>query len=383
MNTTAMHDALPVVRLKNAWRSTHPWIFQKLVEKPAAKPRPGSLVDIVGLDGERIGRGFYNGHSRIALRILETDPAIAVDAAWFERKIAAAVALRREVLRLDEARAHVVELGVAARDVEHGFIDVDAGHFSGAAHRGVHAETAGVAAQVEHALALDVARQPLAVLALVGEETGLVRAGRVGAEADAVFGDDRRRRRLGTTEVERLLLLHVLVGEGVEAAARELLLQRVVDPFAMTEHAGAEELDHQQVGVTVDHQPGEAIAFRMHDAPGVGAVVELQQVAAQRRGRGDLAVEPGLVDGDIAVGFQDPQRDPRMAVVEAAADPLAIHADDLDDAAGFRLLRGLLHDLLEHPWMGGAPGIAEADGGVLLVHAPIIAASAASTLVFG
>ena len=35
------------------------------------------------------------------MRILENDPAIPVDAGWFSRKIADAVALRREVLRLD------------------------------------------------------------------------------------------------------------------------------------------------------------------------------------------------------------------------------------------------------------------------------------------
>src|SRR2546427_3967990 len=29
-----MNTPLPIVRLKNAWRSSHPWIFQKLVEKP-------------------------------------------------------------------------------------------------------------------------------------------------------------------------------------------------------------------------------------------------------------------------------------------------------------------------------------------------------------
>lgn len=97
-----MSDALPTVRLKNAWRSSHPWIFQRLVEKPAQKPKPGSLVDVVGVDGAWIGRGFYNGHSRIAVRILETDPEVVVDAAWFARKLAAAVHLRREVLRLDE-----------------------------------------------------------------------------------------------------------------------------------------------------------------------------------------------------------------------------------------------------------------------------------------
>lgn len=97
-----MTDAIPTIRLRNTWRSNHPWIFQKLVDKPTPRPKPGSIVDIVGQDGVWIGRGFYNGHSRIALRILETDPDVAVDAAWFAAKIAGAVRLRREVLRLDE-----------------------------------------------------------------------------------------------------------------------------------------------------------------------------------------------------------------------------------------------------------------------------------------
>ena len=97
-----MAEPLPVVQLKNAWNSTHPWIFQRLVEKPAQRPKPGSIVDVVGVDGTWIGRGFYNGHSRIALRMLERDPDVAVDAAWFVRKIGEAIQLRREILRLDE-----------------------------------------------------------------------------------------------------------------------------------------------------------------------------------------------------------------------------------------------------------------------------------------
>ena len=97
-----MNEPLPVVRLKNAWKSTHPWIFQRLVEKPAQRPKPGSIVDVVGVDDVWIGRGFYNGHSRIALRMLESDPDVPVDAAWFSRRIADAVAMRRELLKLDE-----------------------------------------------------------------------------------------------------------------------------------------------------------------------------------------------------------------------------------------------------------------------------------------
>lgn len=97
-----MNTSNPTVRLKNAWRSSHPWIFQRLVDKPAQRPKPGSIVDVVGVDGDWIGRGFYNGHSRIAVRILETNPDVPVDAGWFSRKIAEAVSLRRDVLKLDD-----------------------------------------------------------------------------------------------------------------------------------------------------------------------------------------------------------------------------------------------------------------------------------------
>ena len=97
-----MTSDLPVVRLKNAWKSTHPWIFQRLVEKPLQKPKPGSLVQAYGVDGAFIGTGFYNGHSRIALRILETNPDVVIDADWFSHKIVEAIRLRREVLKLDE-----------------------------------------------------------------------------------------------------------------------------------------------------------------------------------------------------------------------------------------------------------------------------------------
>lgn len=101
-SNTAPAAPLPEIRLRNAWTSRHPWIFQKLVEKPVQRPKPGSLVEVTGPDGAWIGRGFYNGHSRIALRLLERDPDVAVDADWFAAKIAEAVRLRREVLKLDE-----------------------------------------------------------------------------------------------------------------------------------------------------------------------------------------------------------------------------------------------------------------------------------------
>ncbi|HZP66747.1 MAG TPA: class I SAM-dependent rRNA methyltransferase [Rudaea sp.] len=94
-------SANPVVHLKIERRSNHPWIYQKMVEKPAVRPKPGSIVDIVDRDGTFAGRGFYNGHSRIALRVLTADPDEAIDEAFFARRIGEAVALRRRILKLD------------------------------------------------------------------------------------------------------------------------------------------------------------------------------------------------------------------------------------------------------------------------------------------
>src|SRR5262249_8641569 len=92
---------LPSVRLKIARRSSHPWIFQKMVEKPAERIPPGSVVDIVDRDNQWVGRGFYNGHSRISLRLLTADANETIDDAFFAKRIARAVALRRDWLGLD------------------------------------------------------------------------------------------------------------------------------------------------------------------------------------------------------------------------------------------------------------------------------------------
>ena len=72
-----------------------------MVEKPAVRLPGGSVVDILDRDGQWVGRGFYNGHSRIALRVLTTDAGEAIDDGFFARKIARAVALRRDWLGLD------------------------------------------------------------------------------------------------------------------------------------------------------------------------------------------------------------------------------------------------------------------------------------------
>jgi 23S rRNA (cytosine1962-C5)-methyltransferase len=96
-----MSDPLPQVRLKIVRRSLHPWIFQKMVDKPAERLPGGVVVDIIDRDGRWAGRGFYNGHSRIAVRVLTTLADEAIDAAFFAKRLERALDLRRQVLALD------------------------------------------------------------------------------------------------------------------------------------------------------------------------------------------------------------------------------------------------------------------------------------------
>ena len=96
-----MNESLPVVRLKIERRSSHPWIFQKMVEKPGTRLPGGTIVDIEDRAGQWVARGFYNGHSRIALRVLTSKKDEPVDADFFRKKLQAAIALRRDILKLD------------------------------------------------------------------------------------------------------------------------------------------------------------------------------------------------------------------------------------------------------------------------------------------
>lgn len=94
-------SGLPEVRLKIERKSAHPWVFQKMVEKPTGKVPNGAVVDVLDRGGQWAGRGFYNSHSRITLRVLTDDPNEAIDAEFFARRVRAAVSLRRDVLKLD------------------------------------------------------------------------------------------------------------------------------------------------------------------------------------------------------------------------------------------------------------------------------------------
>lgn len=93
--------SLPVIRLKSDRAPGHPWVWSAQVHKPETRVPPGSVVDIADAKGRFVGRGFWNGHARIALRLLTTDARESIDAEWIATRIRRAVALRQTLLKLD------------------------------------------------------------------------------------------------------------------------------------------------------------------------------------------------------------------------------------------------------------------------------------------
>ncbi|MBU6258001.1 MAG: class I SAM-dependent methyltransferase [Burkholderiales bacterium] len=70
----------------------HPWVFEGSVER--GKADPGETVRVEAADGRFLAWGAYSGASQIRVRAWSTDEGERIDAAFFGRRIAAAVALR-------------------------------------------------------------------------------------------------------------------------------------------------------------------------------------------------------------------------------------------------------------------------------------------------
>jgi len=73
------------------------WIYAGHVEDVAGEPAPGDVVDVCTHSGRAIGRGFFNPHSKIRIRLLTFRDEPITEAFWAAR-IASAAALRRRVV---------------------------------------------------------------------------------------------------------------------------------------------------------------------------------------------------------------------------------------------------------------------------------------------
>jgi 23S rRNA (cytosine1962-C5)-methyltransferase len=78
-------------------RAGHPWVFKKALARPPRGLPAGTIVDVV--EGDRfVARGYLDPHSAIVVRILTREEGEEVDAAFWRRRVARALALRRELV---------------------------------------------------------------------------------------------------------------------------------------------------------------------------------------------------------------------------------------------------------------------------------------------
>jgi 23S rRNA (cytosine1962-C5)-methyltransferase len=77
-------------------RAGAPWIFSNEIEMDAAAKAlaPGTVVNVIGDDGQPFGTGYFNPRSLIAVRLLDRAPDTAIDDAFLAHHIERALKLR-------------------------------------------------------------------------------------------------------------------------------------------------------------------------------------------------------------------------------------------------------------------------------------------------
>lgn len=86
----------PIIQLEKGRdkpvRDRHPWIFSGAIKK-ANDAEPGDLVTVLDSGGNFLGRGYYNSHSAIRVRLMtwQDEP---IDDAWWNRNLRRAIEAR-------------------------------------------------------------------------------------------------------------------------------------------------------------------------------------------------------------------------------------------------------------------------------------------------
>ena len=83
-------------------RAGHPWVFRKAIAKQTRGIPAGTIVDVV--EGNRfVARGYYDPLSPITVRVLTREEGETVDDAFWRRRVARALQLRKELIRGTDA----------------------------------------------------------------------------------------------------------------------------------------------------------------------------------------------------------------------------------------------------------------------------------------
>jgi 23S rRNA (cytosine1962-C5)-methyltransferase len=85
-----------------AVKQLHPWVFSGALDFVKGHPVNGDIISLSDANGDFLANGFFNGQSRVAVRLLEWDEEKVIDELWFRERIAKAIKAREELLKFPE-----------------------------------------------------------------------------------------------------------------------------------------------------------------------------------------------------------------------------------------------------------------------------------------
>lgn len=83
---------------EKAVHQKHPWVFSGAIDKVKGSPLNGEVVKVLAADQSFLAYGYYNGQSRVAVRLLEWEEDNIIDKAWYEVRLKNAIASRAHLL---------------------------------------------------------------------------------------------------------------------------------------------------------------------------------------------------------------------------------------------------------------------------------------------
>ncbi len=79
---------------EKAVKQLHPWVFSGAIDQMNGKPGNGDIVMVNDSNNNFLAYGFFNGQSRVAVRLLEWNAETEINESWWRKKIRKAVRYR-------------------------------------------------------------------------------------------------------------------------------------------------------------------------------------------------------------------------------------------------------------------------------------------------
>lgn len=79
---------------EKAVKQLHPWVFSGAIDQLKGQPGNGDIVMVTDSNDNFLAYGFFNGQSRVAVRLLEWNLETEINESWWRKKIRKAVKYR-------------------------------------------------------------------------------------------------------------------------------------------------------------------------------------------------------------------------------------------------------------------------------------------------